>query len=118
MVFSGQVANLLHPVSLGTILGLVLGKPLGIVVAAFVVVRLGFADLPEGVTWRRLLGAACVCGIGFSESVFFADAAFTGTEWLPLSKLSVIVASTLAAALGWIVLRWADREAESSLTAL
>ena len=109
VVFAGHSTNFLHPVSVGTILGLVLGKPLGIIAATFVVVRFGFADLPGGVTWRQLLGAACVCGIGFSEAVFFANAAFADTALLQLSKLSVILASTLAAMVGWVVLRWADR---------
>jgi NhaA family Na+:H+ antiporter len=51
-----------------------------------------------------LLGAACVCGIGFSESVFFADAAFAGTELLAISKISVFIGSITAATLGWLVL--------------
>jgi Na+:H+ antiporter, NhaA family len=100
-----RFADFLNPVSLGTVLGLAVGKPLGIVLATASLVRLGVSDLPAGVTWRHLVGAACVCGIGFSESVFFADAAFAGTDLLPISKLSVFVGSTSAAILGWLVLR-------------
>jgi NhaA family Na+:H+ antiporter len=103
-----HLVDFLNPVSLGTILGLTVGKPVGIVAATATLVRLGVSDLPAGITWRHLVGAACVCGIGFSESVFFADAAFAGTDLLSISKLSVFVGSTSAAILGWMVLRGAD----------
>jgi Na+:H+ antiporter, NhaA family len=113
-----RMGEFLSPLSLGTVLGLVVGKPLGILAMCAVLVRLGVADLPLGVTRRHLLGAACLCGVGFSESIFFADAAFAGTDLLALSKLSVFVASLVAATLGWIVLRGASDEQSSGQTPL
>ncbi|HET6565587.1 MAG TPA: Na+/H+ antiporter NhaA [Xanthomonadales bacterium] len=97
--------DLLNPLSLGIILGLVVGKPLGIALATWLVVRVGIAHLPDGISWRILTGAACLCGIGFTMSIFIANAAFSDTATLQLAKLSIIVASVMAAILGWLLLR-------------
>jgi NhaA family Na+:H+ antiporter len=94
-----------NPLSLGIFLGLVLGKPLGILLATYAVVKSGIADLPGGVVWRELIGAALLCGIGFTMSIFIANAAFANGESLHLAKLSIILGSFIAALLGWLILR-------------
>jgi NhaA family Na+:H+ antiporter len=96
---------LASPVSLGIVLGLVVGKPLGIGLASAIVVRAQWSDLPAAVGWRQLIGAACLCGIGFTMSIFIADAAFEEPATLSLAKLGIIAASVMAATLGWWFLR-------------
>jgi Na+:H+ antiporter, NhaA family len=97
--------NLLHPVSLGVILGLAIGKPLGIAFGAWAAVHAGLATKPEDVSWRQVGGAGLLCGIGFTMSFFIANEAFTGPTTLALAKFSVMVGSVLAGTIGWIVLR-------------
>src|SRR6185437_10407611 len=65
-----------QPVSLGIILGLVLGKPIGISLFSWLSVRGGLASLPEGVTWRHVRGVSFLGGIGFTMSLFIAGLAF------------------------------------------
>jgi NhaA family Na+:H+ antiporter len=97
--------DLLNPLSLGIMLGLVAGKPLGIGLATWLIVRSGVAHLPEGISWRILTGAAFLCGIGFTMSIFIANAAFSDLATLQQAKLSIIVASIMAGLLGWLLLR-------------
>jgi len=101
---SGAV-NAWNSLSLGIILGLMVGKPLGILLATYAVVKSGVAELPGGILWRELVGAALLCGIGFTMSIFIANAAFADGASLHLAKLSIIVGSFLAALLGWLILR-------------
>jgi NhaA family Na+:H+ antiporter len=97
--------SLLEPVSLGIVVGLVVGKPVGIALAAMAVVRAGWADLPAGITWRHVIGAGFLCGIGFTMSIFIAYAAFQDPHTLVAAKLSIMLASALAATVGWLLLR-------------
>jgi NhaA family Na+:H+ antiporter len=97
----GSLAEALtHPISLGIVAGLVVGKPLGIIVFSWIAVRLGIADLPYGVTWRQLFAASWLAGIGFTMSLFIASSAFVG-ELLDTAKMSILVASLLAGAVGF-----------------
>lgn len=86
----------------GIILGLALGKPIGIVGASFLVSALGLAQFPRGVDWRGLLVVGAVGGIGFTMSIFIADLAFSNPELLGVAKLSVLVASLLAGTFGFV----------------
>jgi NhaA family Na+:H+ antiporter len=101
--------------SLGIILGLVLGKQLGIVAAAWAAVRLGMAELPHGVTWRQLHGAGVVAGIGFTLSLFVATIAFADPATVDGAKLAVLVASAVSGSLGYLVLRLAPKSAPRAL---
>jgi NhaA family Na+:H+ antiporter len=91
---------LTHPIGLGIIAGLVLGKPLGITLFSWIAVRLGIADLPYGVNWRQLFAASWLAGIGFTMSLFISSSAFGGAL-LDAAKISILVASALAAAIGF-----------------
>lgn len=93
-------------VSLGVLLGLVPGKPLGVVVGAWLAVRLGVASLPRRVTWSHIVGAGLLAGIGFTVSLSVSNLAFADEELLTQAKLGVLAASLLAAALGsaWLLL--------------
>ena len=92
---------IVQPVTLGVILGLVLGKFLGISSFAWLAVRLGLAKLPGGVKWRHILGAAWLGGIGFTMSLFIAQLAFVGNPALfEEARLGIITASVIAAIIG------------------
>jgi Na+:H+ antiporter, NhaA family len=88
----------------GIVVGLVVGKPLGIMLATGIGLRLRFARLPDGVSLRYLTGAACVAGIGFTVSLFVADLSFVG-GMLREAKTGILVASLLAATAGtaWLL---------------
>jgi len=86
-------------VGAGIVLGLVLGKPIGIMLAAFAAVRLRIAELPDGVRWRQLLLLGILGGIGFTMSVFIANLAFEDQRLLTAAKFGVLVGSALAATL-------------------
>jgi NhaA family Na+:H+ antiporter len=95
-------------VTLGVILGLVLGKQLGVTLAAWFAVRSGVTELPPGVDWRHIYGAAWLAGIGFTMSLFVADLAFANAGeagLLTAAKLGILVASLIAGVGGWLILR-------------
>jgi NhaA family Na+:H+ antiporter len=95
------VNTLSSPLSLGVILGLVVGKALGITLLTAGSVRLGLASLPGGVTWRQFFSASILAGIGFTMSLFISGAAFENNPVLQeTAKLAILVASIVAAAIG------------------
>jgi Na+:H+ antiporter, NhaA family len=87
----------------GIILGLALGKPLGIVLTAVLAVRARLCALPAGVGWPALAVLGCLGGIGFTMSIFIANLAFADTPLLDAAKLAVLSGSALAAALSFLV---------------
>ena len=91
------------------ILGLVVGKPLGITGAALAAVWLRLAALPEGVSWTALHGCAWLGGIGFTMSLFIATLAFEGTTLLDSAKVGILDGSILAGIVGTIVVRLGTR---------
>ncbi len=93
------------PVAWGVVLGLALGKPLGILLASWLAVRAGAADLPSGVAWRHVHGAGWLAGIGFTMSLFVAGLAFPDPAVLDTAKLGVFAASLLAGSVGYALLR-------------
>lgn len=103
IILTGGGSSATSPASLGVILGLVVGKPLGICLSCWLAVRFGFATLSNEVTWPQMLGAGCLAGIGFTMSIFIATSAFEG-ELLNSVKLSVLIASVVAAVLGSAIL--------------
>jgi Na+:H+ antiporter, NhaA family len=96
-----------HPVTLGVAAGLILGKQLGILLAAFLVVRSGTASLPDGISWRHIYGAAWLAGIGFTMALFVSGLAFGAGPMLTNAKLGVLIASVVAGGAGWLILRQA-----------
>lgn len=92
-------------VSLGVIAGLCIGKPLGITLSAFIACKLGLAALPKGVSWRHILGAGMLGGIGFTMAIFIANLAYSNDSYnLEHAKLAILVASTISAIGGAAVL--------------
>jgi NhaA family Na+:H+ antiporter len=92
-------------------LGLVIGKPLGITIAALAAVRLRLASLPDGVSWTALHGCAWLGGIGFTMSLFIATLAFDGTPLLDSAKVGILSGSIVAGIVGAIVVRRGTRSA-------
>jgi NhaA family Na+:H+ antiporter len=92
-------------VAWGVILGLLVGKFAGITGASWAAVRLGLAALPAGVTWRHLRGTALLGGIGFTMSLFIGSLAFSDAAMMEEAKVGILVASTLAGVLGYVLLR-------------
>lgn len=92
--------------SLGIALGLLLGKPLGITLFSSVGIALGVARMPDGMNTTRLIGTGLLAGIGFTMSIFISNLAFSyNPELIQDSKISVLIASVLAAAIGWVILK-------------
>jgi len=95
-------------IAIGALVGLVLGKPLGIMAAALLAVKSGVAKLPHAVGWTSLLGYAWLAGIGFTMSLFIAMLAFDETALIGAAKLGILAGSLAAGIAGAIVLRMAS----------
>ncbi len=122
------VKALVSPLALGILLGLLVGKPVGIILATWLGSRLNLGSLPKGVTWRHILGAGILAGMGFTMSIFITTLAFGSgghAQWMgfrlanpalmeisideitSLAKLAILVASTIAGVTGYLILRTA-----------
>jgi NhaA family Na+:H+ antiporter len=102
---TGAATALSSPVALGIVLGLLLGKPIGVTLFAWLSVRSGFAERLSGVSWRALHGAGWLAGIGFTMSLFIAGLAFDDPRQLTTAKIGILAASLCAGLMGWILLR-------------
>lgn len=112
-------AALVHPVSLGIGLGLLVGKPIGIVGASALAVKLGWTALPAGANWGSMIAVGVLCGIGFTMSLFIGALAYAeaGPVYGASTRVGVLGASLIAATAGVTLLRravGAPREAPSS----
>ena len=100
------LADVLAPVPLGVALGLVLGKPVGVLAAAGLARASGIARFPEGMDWKAMVGLGLLCGIGFTMSLFIASLAFADDGGLfPSAVLGVLCASLVSALAGYAWLR-------------
>jgi NhaA family Na+:H+ antiporter len=100
-------------VTIGVVMGLVVGKTVGIAGATWAATRIGWADLPRGATWRQLVGVAALGGIGFTVSLLIAALAFDDATRLDEAKIGVLVASVVATLLATVLLRARPRTAPS-----
>jgi Na+:H+ antiporter, NhaA family len=93
--------------SLGILVGLVLGKPVGILLFSFAAVAIGLCRLPLDLAWRHVLGAGMLGGIGFTMSIFITNLAFVGhADIINASKMSILAASVIAGTIGFIWLKF------------
>ena len=97
------------PITWGVVTGLVLGKPVGIVVATWLALRLG-AQFPAGVGWRGVIGVGFLAGIGFTVAIFVADLAYAEEARLAAAKVGIFTASLLAGVAGYLLLRFVGVE--------
>ena len=102
--------DMLHPVTSGIALGLLIGKPIGITLLVYSAVRSGLARLPDKSTWLQVVGVAFIAGIGFTMSLFIGVLAFGDGELMNKVRLGVLLGSTLAALGGIAVLIVAARK--------
>ena len=92
------------PVALGVVLGLVVGKPIGVLGLAAVAVKTGLASLPTGVTWQHVIGVSFLTGIGFTMSIFIANLAFGEGPLLDSAKVGILLASVISGVIGAVLL--------------
>lgn len=93
-----------EPLTLGIILGLLVGKPLGIYTALYLSIKSGLAKLPEGATWRQIFAISILCGIGFTMSLFIGGLAFETIDKQASIRLGILTASALSAIAGYLLL--------------
>ncbi len=116
--FSSIGSLLLERVTLGVFFGLVLGKQIGVTLFSWIAVKLGWAELPEGMTWRHVYGLSCLAGIGFTMALFISELAFKSGDpalmerYLAESKIGVFIASFTAGIVGLVILRFAAPRAD------
>ncbi len=98
------LAILGHPVSLGIVLGLFLGKQIGVSLFSWLAVKLGGGALPDGVRWSHVYGASCLAGVGFTMSLFIGELAFRDPLLISDAKIGILAGSLLSAVVGLVVL--------------
>lgn len=96
---------LFEDASLGIILGLVVGKPIGIILFTWISIKFKLADKPLGTTWNQLFGVGILGGIGFTMSIFVTILAFTDKEIINDSKFAILISSLLAGLIGYLWLK-------------
>ncbi len=97
--------SLFDPTTLGIILGLVVGKQIGIFSTLWLAIKTGLSPMPNGVNWVHLYGVSALCGIGFTMSLFIGGLAFSDIEHQASIRLGILVASVISAVMGYAVLR-------------
>ena len=99
------VHNFTEHYSLGIIFGLIIGKPLGIIIFSYLVIKFGLAKIPRDLNLKKLLGAGFLGGIGFTMSIFISLLAFEEAEIINNAKFMILVASTLSGIIGFLWLK-------------
>jgi NhaA family Na+:H+ antiporter len=99
------VHNFTEHYSLGIIFGLIIGKPLGIIIFSYIVIKFGLAKIPRDLNLKKLLGAGFLGGIGFTMSIFISLLAFEDAEIINNAKFMILVASTLSGIIGFLWLK-------------
>lgn len=120
VVLSGSLNSALgHPVTRGVALGLLIGKPLGITLFSWLMVRLRVARLPQSLSWAQVQGASILAGIGFTMSLFVTELAFKELDgYTDMAKTGILIASLLAGVIGYTVLHFVCRPNQNELAEL
>jgi len=95
--------------SLGIILGLFIGKPLGVFIFTYALIKMKVTNLPQGSSWGQVIGTGFIAGIGFTMSIFICTLAFNDPEIIERAKLSILVASLMSGIVGFILLKSASK---------
>lgn len=105
-----MISGLFTPLGMGIVLGLVVGKPIGISVVSWLAVKSGLSALPERATWAHILGVGMLAGIGFTMSIFIAVLSFSGNNaLLSEAKFSILIASVSSGIIGSLLLTLVSR---------
>lgn len=111
---SDAFSNLIHPVSIGIILGLLIGKPFGVFAFSYVAIKFKLCSLPTGSNFKQFLGLGFLTGIGASMSLFIDSIAFMDSDQFAYAdKLAILIASFLAAFIGWRILKTSGNKNEN-----
>lgn len=98
--------QIINPLSIGIVLGLFLGKPIGIYSFSYLSLKFKMAKLPAGVNLIQIFGVSILCGIGFTMSIFISSLAFLNEDYINLSKIGILGGSFLSAIIGFIALKY------------
>lgn len=109
---SEMAHGLTAPLGLGITVGLLIGKPVGILLASFLCVKLKLGDLPESSNWMHISGVSFLAAIGFTMSIFISILSFDNPQYVSEAKLSVLLTSIVAGILGYFVLRFSRFKVE------
>jgi Na+:H+ antiporter, NhaA family len=106
-VLTLSIRDIIHPVPLGIIAGLFLGKQVGIILLSWLAVKLGLAGLPSGASWSQLYGTTILCGIGFTMSLFISSLTYEqgGPSNQGLERLGIVAGTLISGVIGYLVLR-------------
>ena len=104
VALSGAGALLLDRVAIGVMAGLLIGKPLGVMLFSWITVKAGWAELPAGASWRLVFGVGWLAGIGFTMSLFVGSLAFGESPLFDAAKVGILLGSAIAGLVGWRVL--------------
>ena len=115
--FSSISSGGLSPVTLGIVLGLLIGKPAGIFIFSFISIKMKLAARPTGVTWTQMASISILGGIGFTMSIFINNLAFSSGSLIDIGKISILIASASAALLGLLAMRVSCSGKAPALTA-
>ncbi|MFT3680386.1 MAG: Na+/H+ antiporter NhaA [Ferruginibacter sp.] len=116
VINDGWQQNLAKPLGLGILAGLVVGKPLGVMLVSFIAVKSGICRLPGDVNWKQVLGVGFLAGIGFTMSIFITLLAFDAAEMINDAKFFILLASLISGILGFLWLKNTFRKTNPSLT--
>lgn len=105
-----MVDGLVSSLGLGIIIGLCIGKPLGVFLMSKLAIKLNIAQLPANATWKHIIGLGSLSGVGFTMAIFIALLSFTDTMLIAEAKFSILVASLLSGIIGYILLKTSNRE--------
>ena len=100
-----MIEGLTSPLSLGISMGLIFGKPIGIVITSFICSKLGIGQLPANSNMVHLIGLGLLAGIGFTMSIFISILSFNNQLFIEEAKLSVLISSLIAGTLGYLILK-------------
>tara|TARA_R110000744_G_scaffold32936_2_gene76811 strand:+ start:2641 stop:3855 length:1215 start_codon:yes stop_codon:yes gene_type:complete len=109
--------QVMAPVPLGIIVGLVVGKQLGVFGFCFIAIKLGWAKLPTNVNWRLLYGAAILCGVGFTMSLFIGSLAFeqgNGVNLIFQDRLGIVIGSLISGVFGYFIIKGGVKNIEET----
>jgi NhaA family Na+:H+ antiporter len=101
---------LLHPISIGIIVGLCLGKLIGVLGASSIIVTSNLGELPKDIRWSDIGGLSMMAGIGFTMSIFIAELSLNDERLLQIAKVGIITASVVAATIGIAWFKWSNRK--------
>lgn len=106
----GMVEGLFSAVGMGIVLGLIVGKPIGILLLSWLSVKFKICQLPEGANWTHIIGVGLLAGIGFTMSIFIALLSFADPDVVAVAKFAILTASVLSGAIGFTLLKMVGRK--------